>query len=226
MTAAAPVSVPGEEPEVRTPSPPPFTLRIDGPVLLKNEKPPAEAKTRWQSIKAFFNSALGIWFLSSVVVSGLGAGISHHQATRRAEDERLERLRRAEVELRWRLQAPYGNLNSDHAWFLYQRLIGRSGQSPAEAMGVFPEFVGRSAEGVYAERCSLLQDGCSPSFEKFAEAVFAYRLLALTPGGIATSGGASPRPDEWPLITLREAAFKLGLEIAVADALREAVKSQ
>jgi hypothetical protein len=227
MSAATSLPAPDAEPPSESSTPaPPVTFRIEGPVILKNEKPPEEPRTRWQNLKAFFNSALGIWFLSSIVVDGLGAGISSHQATRRAEEERAERLRRTEVELRWRLQALYTKLDSDHAVFLFHRLGGRSGPAPTEAMGVFPEFVGRSAEGVYAERCSLLPRRCSPSFEEFAEAAFAYRLLAMTPGGIASPQGARPNPDEWPLQTLRAAALEVGLTIAIENALKDAIQQQ
>jgi hypothetical protein len=129
-------------------------------------------ETGGKKVLAFFNSALGIFLLSSVALTGATTWHAQHAAERQASTTRDEQQRRLDVEIAYRLtllapltvsQFSFTELHNERG-----AMRGKVRRDPqigdlAPYEPIFPEFLGRSLYALIWEcRGNLPEDQRSP----------------------------------------------------------------
>lgn len=112
-----------------------------------------QPKTTWQKVYNFFNSSLGVFFLSAIFVGGLSAAATKWAETHQKHNQDRETIRRLDIEIAYRLQhlpiLASGTISFTQKHTAKGALLGKAEQHPqvgklGEFEPIFPDFFGRT----------------------------------------------------------------------------------
>jgi hypothetical protein len=147
------------------------------------------------------NAPFTIWFMSSVVLAGVAAGVTRWQQENLERRERVERLRRLTIEVRYRLRVHAGDISRVEFADLVARLNGRD---EGRDIGAFVDFKGVPVEPIFDEYCQLLPPGCTIESRDLGHAAW---MLSQA----LASGTTSPGQDSRDLQVIQNASFMVQL---------------
>jgi hypothetical protein len=172
------------------------------------EKP----KTAKKKVYDFFNSSLGIFILSSILLASLSAGVTKWLEINQREAQAAETIRRLDIEIAHRLQQlpvlSSGVITYTQMHTAKGAVFGKAENHPqvgklGEFEPIFPEFLGRTLFFLIWELQRTLRPEQRPQFDRALTQArllpaFFDRMALVKPRGGDDSQWAMPEKDRTP----------------------------